>query len=394
LRIGILTATAGWGGTELHTVAVARTLGSRGHSVLILQLGHDAYTTLGPANLGPGVSAASVQLPAAARVLPGRYWRRLLRGHHLDMIVLAKGSFGQRYSGLDLAVLTGGRCRISIEHSCPPEPPVRTSRRHLGGLVPGLGLWHRRIRCSVALHRAAFGRVIAVADAIKQRMVGDYGYAAAAVTVIHNGVDVSTYRDDVGARASRRHEWRIPASAFVFGTITRLAPEKRLDRLLRAFHGIATTGDAWLVVVGAGPEAGPLRALASELGIGARCVWAGASSTPWNAYPGLDCFVSSSELEGLPYAVLEAMAGERLVVAMNAGGVGEVVIDQVTGRLTTQDTAALEAAMREVLLYSSETRAAFGQRARRRIVEHHDQRVQVDAVAALIEQLAGSPGAA
>jgi glycosyltransferase involved in cell wall biosynthesis len=394
LQVGFLTATKAWGGTEAHTLAVARALASRGHSVVILQLGHDAYTTRGASDLGAGVSAVGVNLPGPARGLPSRYWRQLLQSHRVDMVVVPKGSFRVRYRGLDLAMLTSRRPRISIEHATPPDPPVRTSRRHLAGLLPGLGLWHLRFRAGVALHRAAFGTVIAVADAIKQRMVEDYGYTGDAVTVIHNGIDVSRFHDDPEARAATRQLWGIPAAAFVFGTMARLVPEKRLDRLLHAFRGIAADSEPWLVVVGSGPEAGALHALAAELGLGERCVWAGESRAAWSAYPALDCFVSSSDVEGLPYALLEAMACERIPVATDAGGVSEVVIDKVTGRLTGQDPAALESAMREVMAYPREARAAIGRRAREQVVEHHDQLVQIAAVATLIEQVSDAGGAA
>jgi glycosyltransferase involved in cell wall biosynthesis len=79
------------------------------------------------------------------------------------------------------------------------------------------------------------------------------------------------------------------------------------------------------------------------------------------------------------------MACERVSVAVNSGGVGELLVDGMTGVLTGEAPADIVAAMREVVSWSPEERAEVGRRARRHVIERHDQATQVGVVASIIE---------
>ena len=122
----------------------------------------------------------------------------------------------------------------------------------------------------------------------------------------------------------------------------------------------------------------------ARLGLSGRCRWAGVSSVPSQEYSGFDCFAMTSEVEGLPYALLEAMACERMVVAMEAPGVSEVLTDAGTGRLVAADVGAFATALAEVMAAAPEVRAEVGARARRHVQEHHEARRQIEAVCAVI----------
>ncbi len=384
-RIGFLTLTKEWGGAEVHTVAVARALEARGRASVILQLGHEIYSAPERAVAGPGVQVVPVPLPVPLGVGTPGFWSGILRRHNLGTVVLIKGGFMVRRASLDLAMLLQPRRYLRIEHSPPPPPAVWKPGRHLGGIVPGLGLWYLRLRTALWLHRAASDGVIAVSHAIRQGLVNDYGYRPSDITVIHNGVDSSRFVADAAAAARARARWNVPPDAFVVGTMARLARNKRLDRLLAAFKLLAErTPHAVLVVIGTGPEEEGLRTEVDRLGLSGRCRWPGASSVPSLEYPGFDCFVMTSEVEGLPYALLEAMACERMVVAMEAPGVVEVLAAPGTGRLVPADIEACAVALFEVMTTPPERRAEIGARARRYVQEHHEERHQIEAVCSLI----------
>ena len=384
-RIGFLTQTKEWGGAEVHTAAVARALEAQGRRSVILQLGHEIYSAPERAVASPGVEVVPVPLPIPLRESRPSFWRDLIRTHKLDTVVLVKGSFTVRWSSLDLAMLLRSRRYLRIEHAPPPPRRVWKPGRHLGGRVPGLGLWYVRHAADLWLHRTASERVVAVSHSIGQSLVDDYHYRRARVTVIQNGVDSSRFVADPAAGARARARWNIPAGAFVVGTVARLAPQKRLDRLLEAFKLlVADAPNVYLVLVGVGPEEQALRALADRLGLSDRCRWAGVSSVPSQEYSGFDCFAMTSEVEGLPYALLEAMACERMVVAMAAPGVSEVLTDPGTGRLVAADVGAFATALAEVMAAAPEFLAGVGARARRHVQEHHEARRQLEAVCALI----------
>jgi glycosyltransferase involved in cell wall biosynthesis len=323
-----------------------------------------------------------------------RFWDRLVAASRVDTVVLAKCEFDVRWPLLDLAMSRRGPRFVHIEQSFPPDLNALKPRKRLG-LIPGVGLWYWRHRGILALHRAASDRVIAVSHAIRERLVTDYGYRIDAVSVVHNGIDTTRFRPDRDARARARSRWRIPDPAFVVGTVSRLAPVKRLERLLAAFRLLPERmpEPCYLVIVGDGPAEAALRSEAERSGIGTRCVWAGASASPWEDYPGFDCFAMTSEREGLPHTLLEAMACECLPVAMLVPGLPEVVADGSTGRLVDQDPAALGAALQEVRAYDPTRRREIGMRARRHVLLHHEAHRQVEASCDVILGSGAGPAA-
>jgi len=110
--------------------------------------------------------------------------------------------------------------------------------------------------------------------------------------------------------------------------VGRLAPEKNVDVLIKAFRGVLDEfGDAWLLIVGDGPLRRRLQKLAKELGVAKRVRFTGA--VPREKVPEFlavaDVFVLPSSVEGLPKALLEALAMGKPVVATIAPGIVDVV---------------------------------------------------------------------
>ncbi len=117
-----------------------------------------------------------------------------------------------------------------------------------------------------------------------------------------------------------------------------------------------------LVLAGDGPEVGRARQTASARRLGDRVVFLGYRADVEAVYGALDLFVLNSTTEGLPNAVLEAMAFGVPVVATAVGGTPELVHDRETGLLVPpSDPAALASAIRAVL----RDRASAAERARR-----------------------------
>jgi glycosyltransferase involved in cell wall biosynthesis len=124
-----------------------------------------------------------------------------------------------------------------------------------------------------------------------------------------------------------------------------------------------------LLVVGGGPLDEDLRALAHELGIEDSVSWLGFQSDPVKWLQAMDVFAFPSRLEGVPNAVLEAMATGLPIVAMTIGGVVDLLEEGRTGFLVTPDDPDALAAALDRLLRDPTLGAAFGSRARSRAVE-------------------------
>lgn len=190
-------------------------------------------------------------------------------------------------------------------------------------------------------------RVCIVGEAMRQPL-RDAGIATERIRLVENGIDTSRFRADGPALA--RSELGIPADAFVFGGVMRLSAEKNPLGLLEAFTRLAIeTPQTWLVLAGDGPQRAEIEKCLRGSLVADRVCLLGARNDPERVYPLLDCFVLPSLTEGLPLALLEAMACERPVIASNVGQIATVLGDLPASLVTPGDTAALADAMYRIL---------------------------------------------
>ena len=141
-----------------------------------------------------------------------------------------------------------------------------------------------------------------------------------------------------------KQEFGLPPDARLLLYVGRLAPEKNLDLLLRAFALIsAQTSDTYLILAGSGKSRGALEARARSLGIHRRTRFAGflgrTKLDPLYQASDLFLFPSKTETQGL--AVGEALASGLPCVVVNAGGAPESVRDGVDGILVEDDAAQM-----------------------------------------------------
>ena len=109
-------------------------------------------------------------------------------------------------------------------------------------------------------------------------------------------------------------------------------------------------------------------ALVEELGLGASAVFEGEVDAPAEAYRAGQVVLLTSISEGFPFAVLEAMACGRPVVATDVGGVAEALGDH--GILVSPRDPAGVAEATVTLLRDPELRRSLGRRARERVISH------------------------
>jgi len=185
------------------------------------------------------------------------------------------------------------------------------------------------------------------------------------VHVIHYGPDLSTDRPLTPESRSRaRRTLGLREGALVIGTVGNLTPKKDHRNLLAA---TARAGghnrEVQLVLVGSGPLERALRDDARSLGLSDRVVFAGSRDDVAELLPAFDVFALSSQNEGLPISLLEAMAAGVPCVATSVGGVPEVIHNGNEGLLVPAgDRVALADAL-SLLLRAPELRNAIGARA-------------------------------
>jgi glycosyltransferase involved in cell wall biosynthesis len=205
--------------------------------------------------------------------------------------------------------------------------------------------------------------VVADADRLKGLSAG-IGTPEQYVTV-RSSLELSRYDPARPLRDEVREELGLPLEAPVLGAVNRLSDQKDPLALLTAFRAVrAGAPDARLLLVGDGPLDGAVRRRVAALGLQDAVTMTGLRSDVPRLLQALDVFVSTSLWEGLPRAIIEAMATGLPVVATPADGVVDVLDDGRTGRLVApSDPQAVAAAVLD-LLREPESAARLGHAAR------------------------------
>ena len=296
-----------------------------------------------------------------ATVLARRRWFRQIRP---DVAVFVQSSNTPFRASVAGAALAG--VPIIITHRTMPYviPPV-APRRHVFGLLPGLGLYRRKMVAKTRLIAALATRIVYNSEQVRCEYQRDYGYPAAKGVVIPNALEMPLAAPQLASTE--------PASRpLTIGYVGRLAREKKLDVLLRAVAALRSQPPARLALWGEGAQRPILEILAAELGIADRTTWHGHTDDVASAYRQCDLVVLCSPRESSSNMILEAMAAGRAVVVTSVGGQPELVEHGRCGVIVPPaDPAALAHAL-DNLIANPAARLELGQKARESVGTRHD----------------------
>ena len=180
---------------------------------------------------------------------------------------------------------------------------------------------------------ARFPRVIAVSSDIANELIA-HGAPAARVTTVLNAIDPRAFQRDPSKVADARARLQLQPDHIAIGAVGRLEPQKRFDLLLEAFAVLHRRNQRLhLIIAGDGSLRQPLEKQRQSLGLRDSVTFTGHITDVIQLHHALDLFVQSSDYEGTPNSVLEAMAMETPIVATEAGGTAELAHDGVHGRI-------------------------------------------------------------
>jgi L-malate glycosyltransferase len=186
--------------------------------------------------------------------------------------------------------------------------------------------------------------------------------------VVLNGVDVDRFQRFPGDHPAVRAGLGIPAGAPVVGTVAVFRVQKRLDDWLRAARLLrASHPNAHFVIVGDGPLREEIVRLIRELDMEGVVHLPGLQEDVRPYLGAMDVYMMSSMFEGLPVALLEAMAMECPVVSTSVGGIPEAVRSGENGYLVESRQPAALARTTAELLSSPERRRQMGVAARQTV---------------------------
>ncbi len=213
-------------------------------------------------------------------------------------------------------------------------------------------------------------RIVGVSKETSEQLVRWERIDPARVVTIENGIDGTPFAEAPG-RAATRASLGIADDAPLIGTVARLQPEKGVDVLIDAVPEIARERPgAVCLVIGYGDEEARLRARAEAREAAGRVRFLGARRDVPALLKALDCYALPSRREGLPMAVLEAMAAGCPIVATRVGGVPSALVDGKSATLVPpEDPRALARAVVELLAdpgrarrYAEEAGRTFAER--------------------------------
>jgi glycosyltransferase involved in cell wall biosynthesis len=232
--------------------------------------------------------------------------------------------------------------------------------------------WLLQAKTWLNLRCLRFAQEVIASSAREARLLEASGHAAR-VRYIPNGIviDADGGADEGGDGPPVRAEFGFSERAPILAFVGRLAAEKRVDVFLESAALVALQRpDARFLVIGSGVELERSRDLAVRLGIAKRVRFTGLRWDVARLLTAADVLVCSSDTEGTPRAVLEAMACGAVVVATAVGGVPDLVEDGQSGLLVTAgDAAALARA--SIVALNPERAAPLRAAARKRVLERH-----------------------
>lgn len=211
-------------------------------------------------------------------------------------------------------------------------------------------------------------QVVAVSAEVKQSIARRFGDKVP-VRVVRNGVSLQRFARQ-GPRSSEvRARLGLAEDAVLVGTVAVFRQQKRLDLWLRAASLLLRQHpQTRFLLVGDGPLKPQVEKQIQELGLSGKVHLPGLQPDVTPYLMAMDAYLMSSDFEGVPIALLEAMAMEVPPVVTRAGGIPEVVEDSVSGFLhPCGDVDALAASLSALIARGPEYRTAVGRRARARV---------------------------
>ncbi|QDU67372.1 glycosyltransferase family 4 protein [Engelhardtia mirabilis] len=206
-------------------------------------------------------------------------------------------------------------------------------------------------------------RLVAVSRGEAETIARSGVIEPARVRVVENGIDPEPWRR---AEPLAPQQLGLPAGATVVLVVGLLNSAKGQDLALRALAACERP-DAHLLLAGHGEMDAELRTLAAELGIAERAHFLGWRDDVPRLMASCDVLCLPSRWEALPYAVLEAMAAGRAVVASRVDGARDLVQEGTSGFLCeVGDVAGLAASLARAIDLAAPQRAALGAAGRAR----------------------------
>jgi glycosyltransferase involved in cell wall biosynthesis len=333
-----------------------------------------------------GLPVESVKLTVSAdepfwKALPN--WVRVLSSIRPAKTVLLEGNIGEFNLMAVLAACwsTRGNAFLFVGgwgRSPVPTPASATKRKLHYGFLPGIGLY----RYGEILEQRLRGRLLRLtfvaSQALKDNLLVHFGYPASRTSVLYHGVDTRRFQPSMAERIEYRRVHGIPEHATVIVSHGRLAPVKRVDRILKAFEVLsAEDANLWLLMTAYGTYKEEVEKRVASTAAYRRVKLVDFHEDASKILKAADIYVLASDNEGFGIALVEAMSTGLLCVATNCQGPAEIVVNWENGILVGATDEEVLTGLRRALGLSEEERARLVERARMTVEDRFEIRAAV-----------------
>jgi len=356
--------STGWGGQEIRVVAESKAFRARGYDILIAaQPGTPIIERAREAGI------PTIEFPLNKRRWPFAIGRavKILRDNRVQLV--------HTHSSIDAWTFGAAAKLLGL-------PVVRS--RHLSTPIS-------RDFTSRLLYARLADRVITSGRAIKEAMVRDNRIPAERIVSVPAGIDEKRFSPSVSAPGLKK-ELGFDEHDFVVGIVAVLRGWKGHSYLIKAVAALRAQGlPIKLVIVGAGPQEEVLGKQIRDDGLEGSAVMTGHRADVERLFSIMDCVVlPSTKNEATSQVLPQAMAMKKPVIASDAGGLSEVVINNETGLLVpAADADALARAIRR-LYEEPATAARLAERGYAHVINYFTFDHMIDSTESVYKELLGT----
>jgi glycosyltransferase involved in cell wall biosynthesis len=406
------------GGTELATQREAQALQARGHTACVLTLRHnprwpatEVIEEVSVRRTGGMFLRGKLRLRYGASWLAeARVWFELVRARRdYDVVHVRQlgrltrpAALASYFTGKPLVVRVAAapasqdgwlpattlppQANLTLKARMTAKLKARANTTDLGDLEA-----LRRIQylapLTLRLLRAPHVRLLALSARIRQSLI-KVGFAENQIVLLPNGVNPATY-EEIAARRARTPV--IPGERQTVVCLARLAYQKGQDTLLQAWRIVqARMPTTRLILAGEGGMRAQFECLAASLGVAETVEFAGLVTDTRSLLAEAHAFVLPSRFEGMPNALLEAMAAGLPCVATRVSGSEDIIVDGQSGLLVPPDDPKALASALLAILTDPERASAMGREARARVSGAFSQDHMLNQLIQLYSSLAGN----
>lgn len=349
LRILHICSSRAWGGAEISAVNIAKNLAKRGHEIIFIA--------------HPKGRMIKELQDKCIKVIP----LRLLR--HFDLISVLSLISILNNQIIDLVHVHLSRDLVHIywANKFSKKAPV-ILQKQVSSSISKKDFFHQRIYSIVS-------KVIVLSNFLKDNVIQTCPVSSDKVIVIPGSVQLENFNITSEIRQRIREEWKVENDTLVFGTIGRIDRGKGYIELIQAFSKLIQKGIKIRLIIVGEPTVGEptfakeLDRLIKQLELTDMITFTGYRTDVANVLSAFDIFVLASYQEAYGYVLIEALAASLPVIATKAGGVTDIIEDNVSGLLVPpRDGEKLQEAM--YLLYKDESLRKQLARSGRSLVEN------------------------